>query len=147
MHLSASATWEQRSALSAISDRVGFAWSSSRVSSSLRLVPRPIREGTFGVRYAFKRQLTSSRFGDGIYSYRNPALADRFATSCTSSPYRVIIACDVSVEPEQCSMDEVSPDMRNEGIVANHTQVGEEESLFVPSADAIIPAYIIMYAK
>ncbi|TEB34610.1 hypothetical protein FA13DRAFT_1491737 [Coprinellus micaceus] len=81
--------------------------------------------------FAFGTSTSQGRFGDGIYSYRNPALADRFATSCTSSPYRVMIACDVSVEPEQCSMDEV----------------GEEESLFVPSADAIIPAYIIMYAK
>lgn len=39
------------------------------------------------------------RFGDGIYSYRNPALADNFATSCTSSPHRVMIACDLVVEP------------------------------------------------
>ena len=100
-----------------------------------------------GYRYAFKHQLTSGRFGDGIYSYRNPALADRFATSCTSSPYRVMIACDVSVEPEQCSMDEVSGVVRRKAIIADHAQVGEEESLFVPSADAIIPAYIIMYAK
>ena len=40
-----------------------------------------------------------SRFGDGIYSYRNPAFADQYATSCTSSPYRVMIACDALVEP------------------------------------------------
>ena len=40
-----------------------------------------------------------SRFGDGIYSYRNPAYADQYATSCTSSPYRVMIACDELVEP------------------------------------------------
>lgn len=80
---------------------------------------------------AFGTPWNQGRFGDGIYSYRNPALADRFATSCTSSPFRVMIACDVSVEPEQCSMDEV----------------GEEESLFVASADAILPTYIIMYAK
>jgi hypothetical protein len=44
------------------------------------------------------------RFGDGIYSYRNPALADLFATSCTSSPYRVMIACDVAVEAGQLSV-------------------------------------------
>ena len=39
------------------------------------------------------------RFGEGIYSYRNPALTDRHATSCTTSPYRVLIACDACVEP------------------------------------------------
>ena len=46
-------------------------------------------------------------FGDGIYSYRNPALADVFATSCTSSPYRVMIVCDVVVEPRQTKVDKV----------------------------------------
>jgi len=41
------------------------------------------------------------RFGEGIYSYRNPARADRFSTSCTTSPYRVMIACDTFVLPGQ----------------------------------------------
>ncbi|KAF9001574.1 hypothetical protein BDQ17DRAFT_1358447 [Cyathus striatus] len=67
-------------------------------------------------------------YGDGIYSYRNPALADRFATSCTSSPYRVMIACDVIVEPGQATQAEEN-----------------NESLFVPVADAILPVYVIMY--
>jgi hypothetical protein len=40
----------------------------------------------------------SRRFGDGVYSYRNPALADIFATSCTTSPFRVMIVADVLVE-------------------------------------------------
>jgi hypothetical protein len=47
-----------------------------------------------------------SRFGEGIYSYRNPAFADQYATSCTSSPYRVMIACDALVEG---AVDEVRP--------------------------------------
>ncbi|KAF8910518.1 hypothetical protein CPB84DRAFT_1812678 [Gymnopilus junonius] len=68
-------------------------------------------------------------FGQGVYSYRNPALADRFSTSCTSSPYRVLIACDAAVEPAQANVDESA----------------EEESLFVPLADGILPVYIFMY--
>ncbi|KAF8972247.1 hypothetical protein BDZ97DRAFT_1018426 [Flammula alnicola] len=81
--------------------------------------------------FAFGVSYNNGRFGDGIYSYRNPALADRFATSCTSSPYRVVIACDVVVEPSQIGADESS----------------EEESLFVPFADAILPVYVIMYTR
>ena len=30
----------------------------------------------------------------GVYTYGNPAMADKDATSCTTSPYRVMIACD-----------------------------------------------------
>jgi len=55
-------------------------------------------------------------FGDGVYSYRNPALADNFATSCTSSPYRVMIACDVTVEPAQTAVDEVRRLSMNSGL-------------------------------
>ncbi|TFK69963.1 hypothetical protein BDN72DRAFT_888149 [Pluteus cervinus] len=76
--------------------------------------------------FAFGASSNSGRFGEGVYSYRNPALADRFATSCTSSPYRVMIACDALVHPGQIS---------------------EEQSVFVPVADAILPAYVIMYTK
>ncbi|KAF9479969.1 hypothetical protein BDN70DRAFT_857581 [Pholiota conissans] len=56
--------------------------------------------------FEFGANFNNGRFGEGIYSYRNPALADRFATSCTSSPYRVMIACDASVMPldEVCYM-------------------------------------------
>ncbi|KJA16180.1 hypothetical protein HYPSUDRAFT_47611 [Hypholoma sublateritium FD-334 SS-4] len=75
---------------------------------------------------AFGATFNSGRFGEGLYSYRNPALADSFSTSCTSSPYRVIIACDVSVLPVDESAD--------------------EESLFVPVADAILPVYVIIYS-
>lgn len=47
--------------------------------------------------YMMMIQLHGTRHGAGIYSYLDPALADGFATSCTSSPYRVMIACDVIV--------------------------------------------------
>ncbi|TFK36684.1 hypothetical protein BDQ12DRAFT_699509 [Crucibulum laeve] len=80
--------------------------------------------------FAFGAPFNTGRFGDGVYSYRNPGLADRFATSCTSSPYRVMIACDVVVEP---------------GQAAGIDDVAEEESLFVPTSDAILPVYAIMY--
>ncbi|THV01272.1 ADP-ribosylation [Dendrothele bispora CBS 962.96] len=76
--------------------------------------------------FAFGEHANNGRFGEGVYSYRNPQLADKFATSCTSSPYRVTIACDVVVE--------------------NMVEVPESESLFVATADAIIPAYVIMYS-
>ncbi|KAJ7757696.1 hypothetical protein DFH07DRAFT_868090 [Mycena maculata] len=74
---------------------------------------------------AFGETFNSGRFGEGIYSYRNPSLADVHATSATTTPYRVTIACDAAVESE--------------------FEVPDEESLWVPSADAIIPVYIIMY--
>ncbi|KAF8896053.1 hypothetical protein BD779DRAFT_1608447 [Infundibulicybe gibba] len=78
------------------------------------------------------RIVNRTRFGDGIYSYRNPSLADQFATSCTSSPYRVMIACDVIVDPGQTGgVDELS----------------DEESIFVQTADAIKPVYVIMYTR
>lgn len=35
------------------------------------------------------------RHGDGLYSSSDPSVADSYATSCLSSPYRVMIACDV----------------------------------------------------
>ena len=30
----------------------------------------------------------------GVYTYGNPLMANKDATSCTTSPYRVMIACD-----------------------------------------------------
>ncbi|KAF8805454.1 hypothetical protein BYT27DRAFT_7225020 [Phlegmacium glaucopus] len=81
--------------------------------------------------FAFGAASNHGRFGDGIYSYRNPALADQHATSCTSSPYRVMTACDALVERSQCTVNKFT----------------EEESLFVPCSDAILPVYVFMYTK
>ncbi|KAJ6512674.1 hypothetical protein C8R45DRAFT_1059310 [Mycena sanguinolenta] len=75
--------------------------------------------------FAFGEKCNLGRFGEGIYSYRNPSLADVHATSATSTPYRVMIACDVAVE--------------------SNLEVPDEESLFVPCADAIVPVFLIMY--
>ncbi|KAF5367730.1 hypothetical protein D9758_009883 [Tetrapyrgos nigripes] len=77
--------------------------------------------------FAFGETANLGRFGAGIYTYRNPELADHFATSCTSSPYRVMIACDV--------------------VVDNAVEIPMDKSLFVPTADAINPLYVIMYSK
>ncbi|KAF9533958.1 hypothetical protein CPB83DRAFT_782603 [Crepidotus variabilis] len=81
--------------------------------------------------FAFGLCSNNGRFGDGIYSYRNPALADKHATSCTTSPYRVAIASDVCVEPGQTNTDESV----------------EEESLFVPAPEAMLPVFVIMYRR
>ncbi|KAF7357337.1 hypothetical protein MSAN_01329500 [Mycena sanguinolenta] len=75
--------------------------------------------------FAFGERFNTGRFGEGIYSYRNPNLADVHATSATSTPYRVMIACDIAVQLGY--------------------QVPAKESVFVESADAIVPAFIIMY--
>ena len=66
----------------------------------------PFNKGRWGVgsrHTAHYLTLSESqiRYGNGIYSYESPALADMFATSCTSSPYRVMVACDVIVDPKQ----------------------------------------------
>lgn len=42
-----------------------------------------------------------ARFGEGVYSYLEPSLADRWAVSTTSSPYRAMLACDVNLLPPQ----------------------------------------------
>jgi hypothetical protein len=88
------------------------------------------------------------RSGTGIYSYQDPAKADRFSTSCTTSPYRVMIACDVTVE---AGLSPVSPVSRFRPSKANFTHLSYRKSggdpIFVSSPDAIVPAYIIMYHK
>ncbi|PBL03357.1 hypothetical protein ARMGADRAFT_910664 [Armillaria gallica] len=74
--------------------------------------------------FEFGDPFNNGRFGGGVYSYKFAANADRFATSCTSSRYRVTILCDVVVDSST-----------------------EDESLFVPTSDAIIPRYVLMYDK
>ncbi|KAF8890342.1 hypothetical protein CPB85DRAFT_1553180 [Mucidula mucida] len=67
------------------------------------------------------------RFGDGVYSNTCAKLADQHATSCTSSPYRVMISCEVAVDP--------------------NNKIDDAESVYVPTADAILPRFILMYQK
>lgn len=88
------------------------------VSSAFRCV-------AFGAPYNIGRQ------GKGLYSSRNPASADRLATSCLSSPYRVMIACDV-VLPQNLD--------KSTTVVA-----GDRVVVRVP--DAITPRFVVMYTK
>lgn len=39
----------------------------------------------------------SGRYGKGIYSYFDPSMADKFATSSASSPYRAILLCEANI--------------------------------------------------
>ncbi|KAG1901778.1 uncharacterized protein F5891DRAFT_230765 [Suillus fuscotomentosus] len=80
---------------------------------------------------AFGVQSNIGRQGKGLYSSRNPASADRFATSCLSSPYRVMIACDV-VLPQHLD--------KSNSVVAG-------DRVVVRVSDAIIPRFIVMYTK
>ncbi|KAF8630183.1 hypothetical protein AX15_003062 [Amanita polypyramis BW_CC] len=82
--------------------------------------------------FAFGEPHNVGRFGKGIYTYRDPSLADRHATSCTSSPYRVMIACDTLVDQSQC--------LRSD-------ETNDRESIFIDYVDAILPVYLIMYCK
>ncbi|PFH48377.1 hypothetical protein AMATHDRAFT_76769 [Amanita thiersii Skay4041] len=82
--------------------------------------------------FAFGAKYNVGRFGPGIYSYRDPGLADRFATSCTTSPYRVMIACDTAVDQSQCSRSD---------------EANDKEPIFTTVIDAIMPVYIIMYTR
>ncbi|KAF9533939.1 hypothetical protein CPB83DRAFT_844795 [Crepidotus variabilis] len=81
--------------------------------------------------FAFGARFNSGRYGDGVYSYSNPAMADRFATTSESSPYRVAIACDVCVELGQKGID----------------KLGKGESIFVPHSDGILPVFILLYRR
>ncbi|KAF9056774.1 hypothetical protein BDP27DRAFT_1242332, partial [Rhodocollybia butyracea] len=76
--------------------------------------------------FAFEKEHDQGRFGPGIYTFINPKLADNCATSCTTSPYRVIVACDTLVESAH--------------------EVTNEDSVFVSISDAINAAYIIIYS-
>ncbi|KAF5392273.1 hypothetical protein D9757_001557 [Collybiopsis confluens] len=76
--------------------------------------------------FAFEEPFNQGRFGPGIYTYINPKLADKYATTVTTSPYRVIVVCDVLLDGQQ--------------------EVPADESIFVQSSDAINAAYVIMYS-
>lgn len=79
----------------------------------------------FGIPYNTGRQ------GKGLYSSRNPASADWLATSCLSSPYRVMIACDV-VLPQHLD--------KNTSVVAG-------DRVVVRVSEAIVPRFVVMYTK
>ena len=47
--------------------------------------------------FEFGATSNSGRYGKGIYSYFDPSMADMFATSSITSPYRVMLECEVNV--------------------------------------------------
>ncbi|KAL1724552.1 hypothetical protein EV715DRAFT_245113 [Schizophyllum commune] len=63
----------------------------------------------------------------GVYTYGNPSMADKDATSCTTSPYRVMIACDA--------------------VADLALKKGSVDAIHFPHPEAIVPAYVIMYSK
>lgn len=71
----------------------------------------------------------SDRFGSGIYSYLEPSLADRHAVSTASSPYRVMLACEVDLLPPRVEPPRFSRIVRSVGhyphslIPDHHTNV------------------------
>ncbi|KAI0955785.1 hypothetical protein AcV7_006360 [Taiwanofungus camphoratus] len=91
--------------------------------------------------FAFGISCNSGRHGEGIYSCKNPALADKFATSSTSSPYRVMLACTV-LAPRRGVGHDILTNSSGEVLCVN-----DSEKVFVNSADAIVPNYVILYTK
>ncbi|KIJ65303.1 hypothetical protein HYDPIDRAFT_131707 [Hydnomerulius pinastri MD-312] len=80
---------------------------------------------------AFGAPYNKGRHGNGLYSSSNPSAVDRHATSCLSSPYRVMIACDV-VLPQNAS--------KNNSILMG-------DGVVVRDSGAVTPRYIVMYTK
>jgi len=80
---------------------------------------------------AFGAPYNKGRHGNGLYSSLDPSVADRFATSCLSSPYRVMIACDV-VLPQNTS---------------NNNSVLMGDQVVVRDSGVITPRFVVMYTK
>jgi len=88
--------------------------------------------------FEFGIKSNTGQFGSGVYSYLEPSLADRHAVTTTSSPYRVMLACEVSLPPSR-----VQPP-KSSGIVQSRE---DGPSVFVSGAEAITPKYLILYSK
>jgi len=88
--------------------------------------------------FEFGKKYNSGRYEQGIYSYFDPSMADGFATSSTSSPYRAILGCEVNVPAANSNASE-SP------LVAG--SVEDKDRVVVSSAKAIIPRFVILYSK
>ncbi|KAE9385464.1 hypothetical protein BT96DRAFT_840684, partial [Gymnopus androsaceus JB14] len=97
--------------------------------------------------FAFEEQYNQGRFGPGIYTSTNPRLADRHATSCISSPYRVMVACDTLLEADyQVSIANQLKTESDGFLLCFLFQVSSDEPVFVGIPDAINAAYVIMYS-
>jgi len=86
-------------------------------------------------------------------------MAGRFATSSISSPYRVMLACEVNAlgmnsnEPRSPAVSKLVssriPCVRPAGghPAVSASQFKDEDRIFVSSAEAIIPWFAILYNK
>ena len=108
--------------------------------------------------FEFEVKSNSGRRGSGVYSYLEPSLADRHAVSTMSSPYRVMLACEVDLPPPQVQPPKFSGIVQSVSYWAgflkprSHTnslnlQHEEGQLIFVSGAEAIIPKYLILYTK
>jgi len=88
--------------------------------------------------FEFGMKSNTGRLGPGVYSYLDPSLADKYAVSTTSSPYRVMLACEVNLLPSRVQPPKFS------GIVQSHE---EGSSVYLSGAEAIVPKYLILYSK
>lgn len=79
-------------------------------------------------RFVFDRKADHGRLGDGIYTHLDASQADKAATSCTTSPYRVMTMCRIA-KP------------------SNPSVLGDFDPVFCHMADEILPEYIVMYVK
>jgi len=100
----------------------------------------------------------SDRFGPGVYSYLEPSLADRHAVSTTSSPYRVMLACEVNLLSSQVKPPKLSGIVQSVSYSTHFlmlksctdvTNLQHEDGplIFVSGAEAITPKYLILYSK
>ncbi|KAF9790509.1 hypothetical protein BJ322DRAFT_1169402 [Thelephora terrestris] len=88
--------------------------------------------------FEFDARSNTGRFGPGIYSYLNPSLADKWAVSTTSSPYKVMLACEVNLLPPRQKAPFFS------GLCSSRE---EGPLVYVSGAEAITPKYLILYSK
>ncbi|KII89720.1 hypothetical protein PLICRDRAFT_697582 [Plicaturopsis crispa FD-325 SS-3] len=83
-------------------------------------------------------------YGDGIYTYLNPEIADKDACIPSTSTYKVMVACDTLVP----ASSDFPSRRRSRVFLPNGIQeesVIDEEVVFHKNADAIIPSFIIFY--
>jgi len=92
--------------------------------------------GTSFEKLIFDETSQRGRLGKGIYSSSLSSEADQFATSCMSSPYRVMVLCRV----------EYSPNDTGQNISRFTRVVVKDDRIAVADADAITPMYLIMYS-
>ncbi|KAH9942726.1 hypothetical protein B0H21DRAFT_750060 [Amylocystis lapponica] len=89
--------------------------------------------------FCFHTTHETGRHGRGIYTNLTPARADHFATSSTSSPYRVMLVCNVLVAR---SKDPREPMQSTSGKTIS---VNDGERVFVSDSAAVLPRYILLY--